>query len=284
MVSAKILPYMETNEMRAPPPPEHEASEDGARKHVSKVSPYASPSCKVYFKSGRLFRVPRDLLCEALESIRRSSNEIRLKNVPDEAGHVLIHYFHTGKWQILESEDILDAATDLNDLEVSLHVYATAQTYNIPGLAELAKQEILSNAGSFSDLQVLVSASDACQLVGENNLWFSAFIKRRVERLFQDTASLNKARFLMCFDTATPYSQMLVGLMLEICCKNSSPFYPESQATPLSEREVTKKPLKDKKKKKTKNIAEPEPVEEDKDAPVHDPWAWGVSKKIISEY
>ncbi|KAK2009149.1 hypothetical protein LZ32DRAFT_590824 [Colletotrichum eremochloae] len=207
-----------------------------------KASPYASPSCEVYFKSGQLFRVPRDLLCGGLESIRSSSNKIRLKHVLDEAGHVLIHYLHTGTWQTLDDTDLSDGARHLKRLEVSLHVYATAQTYNLPGLAEIAKEEVSRYEEVLPALQILVLASDACQLLGDDDVWFSAFIKLRVEQLFGDAASLDRTRLLTCFDTATPYSKMLISFIVEICCRNSKPSYPESQPTPYTEPDTAFEP------------------------------------------
>ncbi|KAK1574399.1 uncharacterized protein LY79DRAFT_523998 [Colletotrichum navitas] len=256
---------METIKMRLPP----EASEDRAPEIGPKVSPYASPSCKVYFRSGQPFIVPRGLLREGLESICYKSNEIRLENVLDECGHVVIHYLHTGRWQTLDDADLPGAARLSKRLEVSLLVYGTAQTYNLPGLAELSKQKISQYAGALPALQVLVLASDACQLLGEGDLWFSTFIKLRVEELFQDASSQEKTRFLTCFDTATPYSKMLVKLIVEICCRNSAPFCPESQPnTPPAEPELpepydpTELSTKYKKKKKKRNPWE-HPAEEE---------------------
>ncbi|EFQ29637.1 hypothetical protein CGRA01v4_14925 [Colletotrichum graminicola] len=225
---------METIKMRLP----SEASEYCTPEVGPKVSPYASPSCKVYFKGGQPFTVPRDLLCEGLERIRYSSNEIHLGNVPDEVGHAVIHYLHTGRWQTLDDADLPDAARFSKRLEVSLRVYGTAQTYNLPGLAELSKQKMSQYAGALPALQVLVLASDACQLLGEGDPWFPTFIKLRVEELFRDASPQDKTRFLTCFDTATPYSKMLVKLIVEICCNNSAPFYAASQPTPPAEPEL----------------------------------------------
>ncbi|KAK2021952.1 hypothetical protein LX32DRAFT_574425 [Colletotrichum zoysiae] len=263
-----------------------EAEENRNPKIGPKVSPYTSPNCDVYFRSGQLFRVPRDLLCEGLENIRKALGQIHLRDVPDEAGHTVLHYLHTSMWQTLDDADLPDEARPLNQLEVSLHVYATAQTYSLPGLAELAKQEIHQHAEALPALQVLVSASDACRLLGEDDLWLSAFIKLRVEELVRGNSASEKMRFLTCFDAATPYTKMLAGIMVDIlCCKSSSPLYPEPR-TPQSEpdtieqepaspddpeglasskktkkKEKTKEKTKGKKKEKKKRISEYPPEE-----------------------
>ncbi|KAK6222512.1 hypothetical protein QIS74_04214 [Colletotrichum tabaci] len=231
---------METNGLRATPPPD--TSENTEPEVRPKVSPYASPSCKVYFKSGQQFRVPRDLLCEELDVIRRSSHEIRLRHIPDEAGHVLIHYLHTGTWQTLQGKYPLDTARNPTQLGTSLHVYAAARTYKLPWLLALAEARISRYAVASPALEILVLASDACQLLGEDDRWFSDFIKLHVQQLFEDPASLDKIGFLKCFDSATPYSKMLVKLMIEICCEKSTFVYPESQPAPQAESDTTAGP------------------------------------------
>ncbi|KAK2037587.1 hypothetical protein LZ31DRAFT_534816 [Colletotrichum somersetense] len=255
-----------------------EAEEDWIPKVGPKVSPYASATCYVYFKSGQLFKVPRDLLCEGLESIRNSTNQIHLKDVPDEAGHTVLHYLHTSMWQTLDDADLPDESRPLNQLKVSLHVYATAKTYGLPGLAELAKQEIYQHAEALPALRVLVSASDACRLLGEDDLWFSAFIKLRVEELVRGNSPSEKMRFLMFFDAATPYTKMLVRLIFEICCNSSTYFSPASLPTPQTEPEPQaysgpRGLCKKCKKRKVKKLSEPEPEPAPEPEPEPEQWA-----------
>ncbi|KAF6813035.1 hypothetical protein CPLU01_14756 [Colletotrichum plurivorum] len=64
------------------------------------VSPYTSPSCKIYFKTGQPFTVPRDLIRMnvELDKVCSDSDEIHITDLPDEAGHILVHYLYTGTW------------------------------------------------------------------------------------------------------------------------------------------------------------------------------------------
>ncbi|KAK2035803.1 hypothetical protein LZ31DRAFT_313798 [Colletotrichum somersetense] len=187
------------------------------------VSPYVSSSCKVYFKGGQQFTIPYDFLrlSEKLQEINDSWYGIRLEDIPDEAGHVLIHYLHTGTWQTLRVNDPTPAVIQSTQLNISLHVYAAAQAYKLPDLAELAKDKISYYAGQLPDLEVLVLASDAGRL-GEGDLWFSDFIKLRIRQLFEDPALLNRTEFLGCFNTATTYTRMLVKGLIDICCDMST--------------------------------------------------------------
>ncbi|KAK1471689.1 hypothetical protein CCUS01_17376 [Colletotrichum cuscutae] len=209
------------------------------------VSPYASPTCNVYFESGQPFRVPSNLLCQELENIRlRSHGEIQLKHIPDDAGHVLIHFLHTGSWQTLRAKDSSDTPKNASYLGTSLYVYAASQAYKIPLLAELAKEHISLSAETLPALEVLSLASDACHSLGEDDTWFSAFIKRRIRHLFEDSSSLNKAGLLGCFDKATTYSKLLVKSLIEICCDYSISVNPsESQPSPRIGPTVTSKPV-----------------------------------------
>ncbi|KAJ0165542.1 hypothetical protein CTA2_10893 [Colletotrichum tanaceti] len=244
------LPIMETNGWTPASPQETatsqglEASVDNLQDIGPEVSPYASPACNVYFQSGQPFRVPRNLLCGELENIRhRGLGEIRLKHVPDEAGHVIVHYLHTDSWQTLRVRDSPDTAKYATHLGISLHVYAAAQAYKLPQLAELAREKVSLHAEASPPLDVLLLASDACGSLGEDDPWFSAFVRRRVQQLFEDPASLNKSGLLGCFDSATTYSKLLVKSMIEICCDYSVSVNPsESQPSPRIGPSVTSKP------------------------------------------
>ncbi|KAK1656706.1 hypothetical protein BDP55DRAFT_688188 [Colletotrichum godetiae] len=222
-----------------------EASVGNAQDVGPEVSPYASPACNVYFESGQPFRVPSNLLCQELENIRhRSHGEIRLKHIPDEAGHVLIHFLHTGSWQTLRAKDSLDAPKNATYLGTSLHVYAASQAYKIPLLAELAKGNISLSAEALPALEVIALASDACHSLGEDDPWFSAFIKRRIRHLFEDSSSLNKSGLLGCFNNTTAYSRLLVKSLIEICCDYSISVNPsESQPSPRLVPSVASKPI-----------------------------------------
>ncbi|KZL63824.1 hypothetical protein CI238_12786 [Colletotrichum incanum] len=170
-----------------------------------------------------LFTVHRDLIRASpeLEKIRGYFNEIRIRDVPDEAGHVLVHYLYTGTWQTLhENHPQHDSKTSAH-FETSVHVYAAARAYSLPGLAELAKENICQSADALPALEVIVLAAGACEFLLDDDSWFLAFIKLRVGHLFKEPASLNQSVFLGCFRVNTPYSKILAETLVLICCENS---------------------------------------------------------------
>ncbi|KAK1993875.1 hypothetical protein LX36DRAFT_728705, partial [Colletotrichum falcatum] len=61
-------------------------------------SPYTSPIYKIYFKNQQPFTIPQDLIRASikLNKIYGSSNSsIHIKNIPNKAGHILVHYLYT---------------------------------------------------------------------------------------------------------------------------------------------------------------------------------------------
>ncbi|KAK1976350.1 hypothetical protein LZ30DRAFT_603661 [Colletotrichum cereale] len=209
-----------------------DAFEDGPE-----VSPYTSPSCSVYFKGGTPFIVPRDIIRVSVE-LDRICNDfndmIRLEEVPDEAGHVLVHYLYTCTWQTLRKRYSLQDSEQLTQVETGLYVYAAAQTYGLTGLAELAKENISRYASGLSAIDIIVLAAKPCEILPDDDSWFSAFVKMQIEQLFEDPASLNQSVFLECFNGATRYSRVLAKGMVLLCCEKSASLEPaEAQDVPV---------------------------------------------------
>ncbi|GJC88130.1 hypothetical protein ColLi_10968 [Colletotrichum liriopes] len=183
--------------------------------------------------NGQKFKIPHDLLrlSEELENICGSRHKVLLEDIPDEAGHVLLHYLHTGSWQTLRVNESTPTAIHSTQLKVSLYVYGAARIYKLPGLAELAKEKICHYAGRLPALEILGLASDAGRLLGEDDLWFSAFIRLRIQQLFEDPTSLNKKVLLECFRSATTYSGILIKGLIDICHEKSTMAAPSIGAT-----------------------------------------------------
>ncbi|KAL0929305.1 uncharacterized protein CTRU02_215758 [Colletotrichum truncatum] len=196
--------------------------------HISdvgpEVSPYASPACTIYFKDGQPSTIPRDIVCVSNELVKICSehNKIRLDKVPHQAGHVLVHYLHTGSWQTLYKRHPLSDYKTSTQFETSIHVYAAARAYGLPELADLAKDKIFGFAEALPALEAIVLGANACDLLPDDDLWFLAFIKRRIERLFENPGPSDQPVFLKCFHRASTYSKMLIKSMFWICMEKSA--------------------------------------------------------------
>ncbi|KAM0275088.1 hypothetical protein ACHAQH_007567 [Verticillium albo-atrum] len=122
------------------------------------TSPYTSPMCRLVFQSGLSFNITRDVLNKSrIQNVCNDSISLScLSDVPDDAGHVLVHYLHTGTYQTLKAiSEVSEATNGLSPFEVGLYVYATARICEVPALAELAKERILKYALALSPLQIL---------------------------------------------------------------------------------------------------------------------------------
>ncbi|KAF5515401.1 hypothetical protein CGCS363_v001556 [Colletotrichum siamense] len=221
-----------------PPPDEPEAP---APEDAPVLSPYTSPTCRVYFRNKIPFFVPRDLLCNASELLgalvtlpsdepQDELNDIHIEEVPDDAGHVLVHYLYTGTWQTLsqshsqqEPPTFYDSNISVikSDFETSVHVYCAAKAYGLPALVGMAKKEVLRLADYLTPLDVVVSASEACQLLSEHDIWFRSFLQRRLRLMFNTSKYLDDSVFLGCIQHGTVYSNFLVKSMFLLCCQNS---------------------------------------------------------------
>ncbi|CAI0651941.1 unnamed protein product [Colletotrichum noveboracense] len=200
-------------------------------------APEDAPVLSVYFRNKIPFFVPRDLLCNASELLGAlvtlpsdELNDIHIEEVPDDAGHVLVHYLYTGTWQTLSqshSQQEPPTCYDSNisviksDFETSVHVYCAAKAYGLPALVGMAKKEVLRLANYLTPLDVVVSASEACQLLSEHDIWFGSFLQRRLRLMFNTSKYLDDSVFLGCVQHGTVYSNFLVKSMFLLCCQNS---------------------------------------------------------------
>ncbi|KAK2756872.1 hypothetical protein CKAH01_17106 [Colletotrichum kahawae] len=186
--------------------------------------PYISPSCKIFFHNRKPFTVPRDFLkdSDALLASCDAFNNLDLRKIPDDAGHVLVHYLYTNTWQTLRETTFGDSIPVMKShFEISVHVYCAARAYDLPGLVSLAKAKMKTLAFHLPELDVVVSASAACQLLPDDDEWFEVFLHRHVKEMFRRQISLDQSAFMESFQGGTSYSKMLAKSMFTLCCENS---------------------------------------------------------------
>lgn len=156
-----------------------------------------------------------------------------MEEVPDDAGHVLVHYLYTGTWQILRqrhSQQQPTAFSDSNigvtksDFETSVHVYCAARAHGLSNLVELAKGQVQRLASHLTPLKVLLLASEACQLLAEDDLWFWGFLQRLLRLMFKNSKDIEESLFLGCIGQDTVYSKLLMRSMFKLCCQNCRVF------------------------------------------------------------
>ncbi|KAH6974681.1 hypothetical protein EDB80DRAFT_741823 [Ilyonectria destructans] len=114
-------------------------------------SPYTSSTVKIHFEDGNptnsAMHVHKTLLqpFPGLSSLCGSlshAKELRLKGVSQNAGHVLVHFLYTGKYQTLRV-DILPPRDGLAaQFRTCLQVYVACKTYELHDLQSLVQVEL----------------------------------------------------------------------------------------------------------------------------------------------
>lgn len=187
-------------------------------------------------------------MSDKLHTIYKDSNKIRAHEVPDEAGHVLVHYLHTGTYQTLHKPRSLQDSKTATQFGNSVHVYTAAGAYSLPGLADLAKEKISRWAEVLSARDMVGLAANACELLPDVDLWFLAFIKRRLRSFFDNSTSWDHSTFLECFHHRTAYSKVLANAMVHICYENAAAIHstrPRALSSSQSSAGTVETPLTD---------------------------------------
>ncbi|KAL9949203.1 hypothetical protein D7B24_008691 [Verticillium nonalfalfae] len=178
------------------------------------TSPYMGAQVQVHFRSGLPFHIPRVLWRKARAKAFYSSADqnYHLPNVPDAAGHVLIHYLVAGTYQTLKQ------STGLSSLEVAVYVYTTALACRLPALADLAKARIARFAdGLGSPAQVLRVVSEGARLLAREDPWLVGFVASHVRRVLEAARAPGEDEVLRCFGPLDAFSTILVRSMIQIC-------------------------------------------------------------------
>ncbi|KAF5019963.1 hypothetical protein F66182_8022 [Fusarium sp. NRRL 66182] len=118
------------------------------------ASPYASPICELGFSNGPgSLRVPWFFInkCDELrQMVMLAADCINipmlayLKDIPYDAGHVIIHFLVTGGYQCLESQGDSVEKRNMSELRTGLRVCTIATTLKIPHLESLAGKEVMN--------------------------------------------------------------------------------------------------------------------------------------------
>lgn len=111
---------------------------------------------------------------------------ISMPDIAEDIGHALVHYLHTGTYQILLKDE--DKCTDYRtyNLKVALEVLFAAQKCEMGGLQELAKSKIKDTAEPMKILDVVQRVDSILQKhdnsdITESRVWLFEFILARIK-------------------------------------------------------------------------------------------------------
>jgi hypothetical protein len=151
-------------------------------------SPYAEPdmvSLEVGPRQTK-YLVHRPLLLqsvglEAKLTAEERSDTISLPELDENAAHILVHYLYTKEYESLGQHELVNENA-LSEYKYSACVYCAATRYNIPGLAELAKEKIISFSEDLTIFDILsVAREDAFPWLLDEELWFPEHIEKSIK-------------------------------------------------------------------------------------------------------
>jgi len=148
------------------------------------------PTCSVHYQ---LFDRTRKLAAFRDSGLRRSYGA-SMQNVSRSAGHALIHYLYTNDYH---TPNWIGPGTDLEEatakLKIALEVYVIARQYDLEGLEDLAKKQILLHSSKLNAYMILDAVNEVCPSSAAQDTWFPQFIERVVETALKNAGALAEA-------------------------------------------------------------------------------------------
>ncbi|KAK6080505.1 hypothetical protein SCUP515_03524 [Seiridium cupressi] len=157
-------------------------------------SPYTSDNVDVVFgKRATPFRVPKALLQKCSNLPDLVSDTLRLENIPEKAGHVLIHHLYTRTFQCLAPQGITDRERHSDEFVTCIEAYKAALHYNLATLAEQSQGEIERLGEALTVPEILALLTKAYPNPDAEDVWISNYLKTRMSALFADNLAMKEA-------------------------------------------------------------------------------------------
>ncbi|KAK4444612.1 hypothetical protein QBC34DRAFT_182481 [Podospora aff. communis PSN243] len=198
-------------------------------------SPYGSPSCKVPFANP--LTVPNDVLLRSPKLHAAFESQLpELPEIPDDVGHILVHYLHTGTYESLKPKEEESPAKQISELRTSIRAYATARTYDLPELMRLAEKKIEKYGNTLTLPHLLEVTKDAHPTLSEADTWFLGYLKGRIRPHLEDPKSLLTSNLLDQISSILSPNRVLLRTVLEMFCErmNTKPEPPAVAPKPAN--------------------------------------------------
>lgn len=112
---------------------------------------------------------------------------ILLPELDEATAHTLVHYLYSSDYQIQENRLASKSDMSYEDYRLATCVYCAAMRYNIPGLAQLAKQKIGLNGVFLPIFDILTIAKNhGFPLLPENEPWYSEYLELSITEAMKE--------------------------------------------------------------------------------------------------
>ena len=200
--------------------------------HAAYPSPYGSPACTVPFASP--LTVPLDILKKSPKLHAAYEGRLpELPAIPEDVGHVLVHYLHTGTYGSLRPKPTDTLPKQVCELKTSIQAYAAARAYHLPDLMRLAEAKIDKYGNGLPLPALLEVARDAYPTLAEGDSWFLDYLRSRIRPHLKDPKSLLASNLLDQVSRILSPNRVLLRTVLELFCERIVA-QPESVTSPGS--------------------------------------------------
>ncbi|KAK3901681.1 hypothetical protein C8A05DRAFT_44714 [Staphylotrichum tortipilum] len=186
--------------------------------HVPPFSPYGSPACTIPFASP--LTLPLDILKKSPKLHAAYESRLReLPAIPEDVGHVLVHYLHTGTYGSLKPRPTDAMSKQSYELKTSIQAYAAARAYDLPDLMRLAEARIGKYGEGLPLPSLLEVARDAYPTLTESDGWFLDYLRSRIRPHLQDPKLLLGSNLLDQISSILSPNRVLLRTVLELFCE-----------------------------------------------------------------
>ncbi|KAH8724415.1 hypothetical protein GQ44DRAFT_773049 [Phaeosphaeriaceae sp. PMI808] len=121
---------------------------------------------------------------------------VPMPELDEMAAHTLVHYLYTGSYQSMCASSPIEKVL-VPSYKLDTCVYCAAVRYQLSGLAELAKDRIISFGRDLSISDVLITAKDAFPLLPENETWYPIYLEDAIKSaMIKDPEPFRRPEFI----------------------------------------------------------------------------------------
>ncbi|KAM7209906.1 hypothetical protein V8F06_014709, partial [Rhypophila decipiens] len=180
--------------------------------------PYASTPCTVPFASP--MTVPKDILIKSPKLHAAFEDKLpELPDIPEDIGHVLVHYLHTGTYESLKPKEPFIPSKQIVELKTSIKAYAAARAYDLPELMRLAQLQIEKHGEGLPLPSLLEITRDSFPTLSEHDDWFIDYLKSRIRPHLEDPKSILGSDLLDRISGILSPHKVLLRTVLEMFCE-----------------------------------------------------------------
>jgi hypothetical protein len=189
-----------------------------------------------------------------------------LPELDQATAHTLVHYLYTGKYQALKPSEV-EKVEAHHEYKLGACVYCAAVRYQIPGLAELAKNKITSLGEDLTILDILsVARENAFPGLPDQESWFPAYLEKAIkDAVSKDPELFTRPEFVHQIQGDIQYRQVVMQAIVSSYAQKPADVneQPTGLSTPVAEPTLVEPSLVDGSEVEALDLDPVEPAEID---------------------